>query len=104
MLSHLFRAALLFRANKYRYNYQGYNIGGQSTFPVISIRTSRSCFSSSARNGSVNWFPIGQHNVTVPTPAERMGDFSATHDGSGVPVKSLTPQPGLQFMGNGIRT
>src|SRR6266851_3520869 len=28
----------------------------RSTSPVISTRKSRSCFSSSARNGSVNWF------------------------------------------------
>jgi hypothetical protein len=40
--------------------------------------------------------------VTVPTAAERLGDFSQTHDGSGVPVKIFDPSTGLQFMGGGI--
>ena len=42
--------------------------------------------------------------MTVPTPAERAGDFSLTHDGSGNPVIITDPTTGMPFPSNKIPT
>jgi hypothetical protein len=87
---------------KYRYNYQGYNVGGPVYIPGHFNKDKQKLFFFFGQEWQRQLVSNGQHNVTVPTPAERIGDFSATHDGSGVPVKIFDPTTGLQFMGNGI--
>ena len=38
----------------YRYNYQGFNVGGPSSSPAISIKNATSCSSSSRRSGRIS--------------------------------------------------
>jgi hypothetical protein len=87
---------------KYRYNYQGYNIGGPVYIPGHFNKDKQKLFFFFGQEWQRQLVPNGQHNVTVPTPAERMGDFSATHDGSGVPVIITDPLTNAPFPGNKI--
>jgi len=87
---------------KYRYNYQGYNVGGPVYIPGHFNKDKQKLFFFFGQEWQRQLVPNGQHNVTVPTPAERTGDFSATHDGSGVPVIITDPSTGQPFPGNKI--
>jgi Carboxypeptidase regulatory-like domain/TonB-dependent Receptor Plug Domain len=87
--------------NKYRYNYQGYNIGGPVYIPGHFNKDKQKLFFFFGQEWQRQLVPNGQHNVTVPTPAERIGDFSATHDASGNPVIIINPLTGAPFM-NGM--
>jgi Carboxypeptidase regulatory-like domain len=87
---------------KYRYNYQGYNIGGPVYIPGHFNKDKQKLFFFFGQEWQRQLVPGSQHNVTVPTPLERMGDFSQTHDGSGVPVIITDPSTGKPFMDNMI--
>ncbi len=88
--------------NKYRYNYQGYNIGGPVYIPGHFNKDKQKLFFFFGQEWQRQLVPNGQRNVTVPTALERMGDFSQTHDGSGVPVIIMNPSTGKPFDNNMI--
>src|SRR5205823_8907678 len=44
--------------------------------------------------------PPSPRQITVPTAAERRGDFSQTRDGAGIPVIIKDPLTGQPFQGN----
>ncbi len=85
----------------YRYNYIGFNVGGPVVFPGFNKNRDKLFFFT-----GVEWqkqlVPNGTRYVTVPTPLERQGDFSQTHDSAGFtpnitifdPTNNKAPFPG----------
>jgi hypothetical protein len=65
----------------YRYNTAGFNIGGPAYIPGKLNRNKDKLFFFVGIEWQKQLVPQGLHNVTVPTAAERTGDFSLTHDG-----------------------
>lgn len=85
----------------YRYNTEGFNIGGPAYIPGKFNRNKEKLFFFMGIEWQGQLVPQGLHNVTVPTALERNGDFSQTHDGGGAPVIIFDPQNGKQpFPGN----
>lgn len=82
--------------NLYRYNFAGFNVGGPVLVPGTSIN----------KNRDKLFFFVGMEwqnqlaantlrNVTVPTEAQRNGDFSQTREGDGRPVFIRDPLSNL---------
>jgi hypothetical protein len=89
--------------NRYRYNYEGYNIGGPLYIPGKFNTGKQKLFFFWAQEWQRQFIPTSNVNITVPTAAERKGDFSLTHDGSGLPVVIKDPaNGGTPFPGNMI--
>ncbi|HEV2447902.1 MAG TPA: DUF2012 domain-containing protein [Candidatus Sulfopaludibacter sp.] len=65
----------------YRYNTEGFNVGGPAYIPGHFNRNKDKLFFFVGVEWQGQLVPQGLHNVTVPTAAERAGDFSQTHDG-----------------------
>lgn len=87
----------------YRYNTEGFNVGGPAYIPGKFNRNRDKLFFFVGIEWQGQLVPQGLHNVTVPTALERQGDFSQTHDGGGAPVTILDPANGkLPFPGNVI--
>src|SRR5579884_2460538 len=85
---------------KYRYNIASYTIGGPVILPKLpSLRNKLFFFfSQEFQRQVVNW---GVKKVTVPTAAERAGDFSQAYTGAGVLIKVNDPLNNkTQFPGN----
>ena len=88
---------------KYRYNYAGYNIGGPVYIPGKFNKGKEKLFFFWSQEWQRQLIPQGAVNVTVPTAAERQGDFSLTHDGSGILQTIKDPlNGGAAFPGNQI--
>lgn len=87
----------------YRYNYQGYNIGGPIYIPGKFNTQKNKLFFFWAQEWQNQLVPNGTTRLTLPTAAERTGDFSQTHytDGSKVsildPLNGKTPFPNNQI-------
>jgi Carboxypeptidase regulatory-like domain/TonB-dependent Receptor Plug Domain len=85
----------------YRYNTAGFNVGGPAYIPGKLNRNKDKLFFFVGLEWQKQLVPQGLHNVTVPTAAERNGDFSQTHDAGGAPVTILDPANGkVPFPGN----
>jgi hypothetical protein len=76
----------------YRFMTAGYNVGG----PIVK---NKAFFFFSHEWGRAKTPPVPRR-ITVPTAAERRGDFSQTRDGAGIPVVIRDPQTGQPFPGN----
>ncbi len=76
----------------YRFLTAGYNVGGP-------IQKNKAFFFFSHEWGRSKT-PPAPRRITVPTAAERLGDFSQTRDGAGIPVVIKDPTTGLPFQGN----
>lgn len=85
---------------RYRYDFGGFNLGGPVLVPGNRDRNRLFFFLS--QELMPQSFPNVQNLLTVPTAAERQGDFSATRDQSGRPVTIRDPQTGQPFVGNRI--
>src|SRR5262245_55779313 len=82
--------------NFYRYNYQGYNIGGPVWLPKIgSHYLKERLFFFFSQEFQEQLLPSASRQSRVPTAAEVNGDFSATKDGSGNPVFIRDPRIAL---------
>ena len=92
----------------YRYNTAGFNVGGPVYIPGKFNRNKDKLFFFVGIEWQKQLSPNSLRNVTVPTEAERRGDFSQTRDGSGVPVtifdpaNNKTPFPGNMIPANRI--
>lgn len=86
----------------YRYNYQGYNIGGPIFIPGKFNRNRDKLFFFWGQEWQNQLVPNSARYVTVPTAAERTGDFSLTHDAGGIPVIIKDPLTNQPFPGNKI--
>jgi hypothetical protein len=86
----------------YRYNTEGFNVGGPAYIPGKFNRNRDKLFFFVGIEWQGQLVPQGLHNVTVPTQAERSGDFSQTHDGGTFspnitifdPLNNKAPFPG----------
>jgi hypothetical protein len=91
----------------YRYNNAGYDIGGPIYLPE-KIFGPLGGFNKGKDKlffyWNQEWYeqlaPEGTRNIRVPTVAERMGDFSQTTDGTGIPVTIISPFTGQPYPGN----
>jgi len=96
---------------KYRYNFAGFNVGGPIYVPGKINKNKDKFFffvgvewqnQLVALANGISTPAAGNTTVTVPTAAERTGDFSATHDGAGFapditifdPLNNKTPFSG----------
>ncbi len=91
----------------YRYNYYGWDFGGPVMLPKFSSPhywsgRNKLFFFVSQEYYSQLVPQLASVNITVPTAAERKGDFSQTIDGSGKPIAILDPNTGAPFPGNVI--
>jgi hypothetical protein len=88
--------------NFFRYNYEGYTIGGPVLLPGNFNRNRDKLFFFWSHEFQNSLVPNAVQSVTVPTELQRRGDFSQTRDGSGNPVAIRDPQSGAPFPGNMI--
>src|SRR5215831_5004154 len=78
----------------YRFLTTGYDVGG----PAVKDKV----FFFFSHEWGRQKTPPAPRFVTVPTAAERTGDFSLTRDGAGIPVIIKDPTTGQPFQGNKI--
>jgi hypothetical protein len=96
--------------NFYRYNYQGYNIGGPVYFPkkvfgpLGQEATKEKLFFFWAQEWQQQLVPQGARRSRVPTAAEVAGNFSQTKDGNGAAITIRDPLTGQPFLNNTIPT
>ena len=86
----------------YRYNYQGFNIGGPVYIPGHFNTDRNKLFFFFGSEWQNQLEPLSRQNVTVPTALQRMGNFQGTQNGSNVPVIVKDPTTGLPFPNNTI--
>ena len=78
----------------------GANIGGPLNIPHL-FNGGNKWFFFAGWNGSRGSTPYDYYS-TVPTLAERGGDFSAATYNNGSPVQIFNPQTGVQYQSNGV--
>jgi len=88
--------------NFFRYNYEGYTIGGPVLLPGGFNRNRDKLFFFWSQEFQNSLVPNAVQSVTVPTEAQRRGDFSQTRDGSGNPVTILDPANARQPFPNNL--
>jgi len=88
--------------NLYRYNYAGFNIGGPAYIPGVFNKNKEKFFFFMGIEWQNQLVANALRNVTVPTAAQRAGDFSQTRDGGGIPQIIRDPLTGLPFPDNKI--
>jgi hypothetical protein len=85
----------------YRKMQTGYYVGGPILLPGGFNKDKSKLFFFMSHEWGRSRVPNTPQRVTVPTAAERRGDFSQTRDGAGLPVIIRDPQNGGQpFPGN----
>jgi hypothetical protein len=86
--------------NFYRYNQQGYNIGGPVLLPKKALKDKLFFFFS--QEWQEQLVPQNARQSRVPTALEAAGDFSQTRDFNGNPITIRDPRTGQPFPGNKI--
>ena len=86
----------------YHYNDAGFNIGGPLTVPHNFNTNRNKLFFFWDELWEHRLSPVGQTLVTMPTNAERSGDFSNSVDQNGKPVVIMDAGTGQPFPGNTI--
>jgi len=86
----------------YRYNYQGYNIGGPVYIPGKFNTNKDKLFFFWAQEWQEQLVRGTLRQLTVPTEAERQGNFALTHEADGRLVTIRDPLNGQPFGGNQI--
>lgn len=84
--------------NFFRYNQQGYNIGGPVLLPKKLMKDKLFFFWS--QEWQEQLVPQGARLSRVPTALEVAGNFSQTRDGNGNAIVVRDPLTGLPFPGN----
>jgi hypothetical protein len=85
--------------NIFRFNDQGFTLGGPVYIPKI-LPSRQKLFFFWSEEFQRQLRPQGAHNVTVPTAAERTGDFSKSVDNNGNAFTINDPVTGKPFPGN----
>jgi hypothetical protein len=94
----------------YRFMTAGYSAGGPIYIPGVFNKNKEKLFGFFSHEWGRSFVPNQQQQITVPTAAERLGDFSNTRDAAGViqtiydPLSPRTPAApqGTPFEGNRI--
>jgi hypothetical protein len=87
--------------NLYRYNSEGYEIGGPVWLPFLGFNKEKDkLFFYWNQEWYQQLVPEGARNIRVPTQAERNGDFSQTTDGNGNPITIVNPITRQPYPGN----
>jgi hypothetical protein len=81
--------------NFYRYNQQGYNVGGPVLLPKKALKDKLFFFFS--QEWQEQLVPQSARNSRVPTAAEVSGNFSNLRDGNGNLITIIDPTTGQQF-------
>ncbi len=84
----------------YRYNFAGFNVGGPLAIPGKWEKFREKLFFFAGIEWQEQLSPNSLRNVTLPSLAERGGDFSKTQDGSGRLVTITDPSNKAPFPGN----
>ena len=91
----------------YRYMDAGWTLGGPIYIPRVFNRSKDKLFGFISQEWNHNIIPGALHQITVPTAAQRTGDFSNTRDAGGVlqtiydPLTRSSANPqGTPFQGN----
>lgn len=78
--------------NLYRFNSEGYEIGGPVYLPFLGINKNKDkLFFYWNQEFYQQLVPEGARNIRVPSALERQGNFSQTTDGNGNAVKIIVP-------------
>lgn len=85
---------------RYRYDFGGFNLGGPVTIPGKFNAGRDKLFFFFAQEFMPQSFPNSLNTLTVPTAAERQGDFSHTFDQNRRLIAIKDPDTGLAFPGN----
>lgn len=88
----------------YRFDFVGFNIGGPAYIPGKFNTNKDKFFFFIGHEWQNQLSPNSLRNVTVPTQAQRNGDFSATTEADGRPVTIRDPLANAPFPGNRIPT
>ena len=89
--------------NLYRYNSDGYEIGGPVWAPFLGFNKEKNkLFFYWNQEWYQQLAPEGARNIRMPTQAERNGDFSQTTDGNGIPITVVNPFTRQPYPGNVI--
>jgi hypothetical protein len=91
----------------YRFMDAGWTFGGPIYIPGVLNKNKDKLFGFMSQEWNRNITPGSLHQITVPTAAERTGDFSLTHDASGKiqdildpATRSASNPTGTRFAGN----
>src|SRR5262245_15410471 len=84
--------------NFYRYNQQGYNIGGPVLLPKKVLKDKLFCFYE--QEWQEHRGPQSARQSRVPTTEEVAGNFSNPRDGNGNMISIIDPTTGKPFPGN----
>jgi len=86
----------------YRYRTQGFTAGGPVTIPKLFNRSRDKLFFFFSESQQPASLPPPLHQLTMPSQAERNGDFSGTVDQAGRLIPVLDPNTRQPFPGNRI--
>jgi hypothetical protein len=92
------------RRPRYRYNTVGYNAGGPIYWPGKFNKQKNKLFFFFSEEFQPNTTPGGLRTFTVPTAAERNGDFSSSVRAGGSPIVVIDPSTGNPFPNNMVPT
>ena len=87
---------------KSRVTTPGFNLGGPAYIPGLMDRDRSKLFFFTSVEFIREIRPQGIQYLTVPTAAERKGDFSQSVDASGKPITIIDPLTGKQFTTNSV--
>lgn len=85
----------------YRYNVEGWSLGGPGYIPLIK-RTKNRLFFFASQEITGQFVNATTQYRNVPTVLERSGDFSHSYSSAGALIKIIDPLTGTQFPGNVI--
>jgi hypothetical protein len=86
----------------YRFMTAGYNVGGPIYIPNHFNSNKEKLFFFMSHEWGRQKVPPAPRRITVPTEAERRGDFSASRDSAGIPVTVIDPVTRQPFLNNRI--
>ena len=87
----------------YRYMDAGWTLGGPIYIPKVFNRNKEKLFGFMSQEWNHNVIPNVLHQITVPTAAQRQGNFAGLTDGAGQPVIIRDPSTGAPFANNQIQ-
>lgn len=85
---------------RYRYDLFGYTVGGPVRIPKVLERTKDKLFFFWSHEVTPQRVPVPIGFLSVPTEAERRGDYSQTFEADGRLIAIRDPLTGQQFPGN----